>query len=169
MGDAVTRQEYGIPMIWDVTADSYERAAEHLARVFAGDGGLLPSVRHLDQDGCNVESWWFPEGRLKHIDGNDNDDYALVRQGEASPLPRDEDGEVIVSAEFGEHYAVEVEYNTDFDGRRIDPGKEDHPRTLHGPFTTQEEADKWAESYGPDSTDIHEVRVVPLNRVRPAL
>jgi hypothetical protein len=73
-------REFGIPMIWDVTAPSYEEAAQHLARTFAGDGGLLPSIRHLDDREHQVESWWFPEARLKHIDGNDNDDFVLVHQ-----------------------------------------------------------------------------------------
>jgi hypothetical protein len=71
-------REFGIPIVWDVTAASYEEAAEHLCRVFKGDGGLLPSIRHLDDKEHQVESWWFPEARLKHIDGNDNDAFNLV-------------------------------------------------------------------------------------------
>jgi hypothetical protein len=73
-------QEFGIPMVWDVTAFTYDEAAEHLTRTFSGNGGLLPSIRHLNDQDHQVESWWFPEARLKHIDGNDNDAFELVHR-----------------------------------------------------------------------------------------
>lgn len=66
--------------------------------------------------------------------------------------------------EDGHLYAVEIEYNTDFDGREIDPGKEEYPRTLHGPFLTKDLAIKWLEDY-PEDTDVHDMSVIPLNLV----
>jgi hypothetical protein len=86
---------------------------------------------------------------------------------EQQALPRDADGTLITSAIFGEDWVVEVEYNTDHDGRVINPELEDYPRTVHGGFYSKEEADEWAEGFCPDDTDINEVRVIPLNLVRP--
>lgn len=82
------------------------------------------------------------------------------------PLPTDEDGNIITSAEFGEARLVKVEYNTDHDGREIDPAKEEYPVTLHGPFKDDAEAHAWADAYEPDSTDIHDVHFITLNLVR---
>lgn len=62
-----------------------------------------------------------------------------------------------------DRHIVEVEYNTDADGRRIDETREDHPRTLHGPFETIEEATRWMDDFCPDDTDIHDIRVCVLN------
>lgn len=82
-------------------------------------------------------------------------------------LPHDEDGHVNTSAEFGEGYVVEIHYNTDFDGRQIDPGKEEHPRTLHGDFKDLEEAMAWMEGYPDGDTDIYDMTAIVMNRVRP--
>jgi len=81
-------------------------------------------------------------------------------------LPRDEDGHVITSAEFGEWVIVRVTYNTDPDGK---PVAEDDwtNQTLHGPFRDQEEAVAWMDDYCPDDTDIKEIETVVLNAVRP--
>jgi hypothetical protein len=81
-------------------------------------------------------------------------------------LPVDADGLVNTSAEFGETLVVEIEWNTDFDGREIDPAKEEYPRTLHGPFLDEAEAKAWMDAY-PDDTDVHEMSAVTLNSVRP--
>lgn len=82
------------------------------------------------------------------------------------PLPT-EDGHIKTSAEYGEVWMVKVEYNTDFDGREIDPGKEEYPCTFHGEFFSEQEADEWLMAY-PDDTDVHEITIVNMNRVRPA-
>ena len=69
------------------------------------------------------------------------------------------------SAEFGHTFLVKIEWSTDFDGRVIDPGKEEYPETLHGPFDTSEEAVEWMNTY-PDDPDIYEMTVVVINRVK---
>lgn len=71
------------------------------------------------------------------------------------------------SAEFGQAWAVEITYHTDFDGRVIDPAKEDHPRTLHGMFDTIEEANAWIYAYPDGDTDVEDMVPVVTNRVRP--
>jgi hypothetical protein len=86
---------------------------------------------------------------------------------DTAPLPVDDEGFIMTSAEFGQSAMVIVEYNTDFDGREIDPAKEEHPRTFHGPFTDMDEASKWMDAY-PDDTDVHDMTAVPLNNVRPS-
>ena len=83
------------------------------------------------------------------------------------PLPRNSDGNPDTSASYGEAWMVEVEYNTDWDGRVIDPKEEVYPRTFHGPFFTEAEATEWMDHFMPDSTDIHDIRVSVLNLVRP--
>ena len=80
-------------------------------------------------------------------------------------LPRDEDGEIITSASFGETHMVRIWCNTDFDGREIDPAKEDYAETFHGPCSS-EEANEWMLAY-PDDTNIHDMQVVALNKVKP--
>lgn len=82
-----------------------------------------------------------------------------------TPLPRDEDGRIVTSAEFGESHIVRIVWTTDHDGRHIDPGKEEYPETFHGPFETQAEAKEWLEAY-PEFTDIEDMFVIPLNSVR---
>lgn len=73
------QQEHSIPVMFDVTAPSYEAAAQHLSNVMAGTGfGLLPDMRARGNDTHRIESWWFPEARLKPIDRNDNGAYHLV-------------------------------------------------------------------------------------------
>ena len=83
------------------------------------------------------------------------------------PLPRDEDGFIVASAKFGETWIVRVEYNTDFDGRQIDPAKEEYPCTFHGTFESEDEAVEWMDAFCPDDTDIHEATAMVMNRVRP--
>ena len=68
------------------------------------------------------------------------------------------------SAVHGYAYLVEIEWNTDYDNRVIPEG-EPPARTLHGPFDTPEEANEWLQTY-PDDTDIHEMTVVVINRVK---
>lgn len=82
-------------------------------------------------------------------------------------LPVDEDGDIIISAEFGEHHMVRITYLTDFDGREIDPGKEEYPATLHGPFDSHEEAVAWMDAYPDGDTDIEDMVTIVANRVRP--
>lgn len=85
----------------------------------------------------------------------------------STPLPRNEHGDLITSAEFGETWVVEIQWSTDFDNREIDPLTEEYPRSLYGPFFTEAEAKEWLEAY-PEFTEIHEMLIIPLNSVRPA-
>lgn len=81
-------------------------------------------------------------------------------------LPTDADGWINTDAGFGEDWYVQIDYNTDFDGRWIDPEVEDYPQTFHGPFTSLDEAAAWMEDY-PEDTDVNDMRATVLNRVRP--
>lgn len=90
----------------------------------------------------------------------------MIADAVMGSLPLDEDGFIDTHAEFDEVFAVETEWNTDFDGRQIDPAKEEYPRTLHGPFLSEAEAKAWMDAY-PDDKDIHEMSTVTLNSVRP--
>jgi hypothetical protein len=53
-------------------------------------------------------------------------------------------------------------WNTDFEGRKIDPTKEEYPVTVHGLFENQELAETWMNDE-PDDTDTHDVFSAPLN------
>lgn len=83
-----------------------------------------------------------------------------------SELPRDEDGNIETSAIFGHEILVEIDWTTDADGREIDPGKEEYPKCLYGPFLSVDEAKQWMDAY-PGFEEIHEMGTVFVNRVRP--
>lgn len=83
------------------------------------------------------------------------------------PLPLTKDGDINTSAEFGESVIVEIQWNTDFDGREIDHTKELYPRSFYGPFVDMDEAMRWMDGY-PEDTDVHEMLALPMNSVRPA-
>lgn len=88
-----------------------------------------------------------------------------------TPLPTDEDGHIITSADFGECWHVKIEWNTDSDGNEIaedDWEKFDESVTFHGPFDTPQLAADWANAY-PDDTDVREMTVQVMNRVSPRL
>lgn len=73
-------QEFLIPVAFDVTAPDEETAARIVAETI-GSRGLLDTIRDASsREGGEqmIESWWFPEARHKHIDGNDNDAMTLV-------------------------------------------------------------------------------------------
>jgi len=79
----------------------------------------------------------------------------------------DAESGIIHSADFGDLWLVQVTYSTDWDGRQVDVTKElVLPQTLHGPFDTIEEADRWVQTY-PDDPDIADINLVVLNKVRP--
>lgn len=83
-----------------------------------------------------------------------------------NPLPRDHEGFIKTSADYGHSWMVEIEYSTDFDGRLIDHKKEDYARTFHGPFVSVEEAQDWMDAY-PEFTEIEEIKAIMINNVRP--
>lgn len=84
-----------------------------------------------------------------------------------SDLPRNEDGEIIFDARFGQCYAVRVTWNTDPEGVWV--AEDDWSNvTVHGTFDTKEEADEWLQAAFPDDTDVKDMDVVVINRVRPA-
>jgi hypothetical protein len=83
-------------------------------------------------------------------------------------LPRNEHGEIECSAVHGEHWMVHIQYNTDFDGREINPEHEEYPETFHGPFHSQQEAADWCNAWPDGDTDIHDMYVKCMNRVRPS-
>lgn len=73
-GESVPEQQ--ITVVFDVTAESREQAANALAYTIGYNSSITP-IGWTNKHGT-VESWWFPEGDIKHIDGNDNDDMVLV-------------------------------------------------------------------------------------------
>lgn len=94
--------EYMIPIVFDVEAPDRETAARLMDAALASDGGgmshqrgLLEVLREKVADVADslgvealMESWWFPEADLKHIDHNDRwamslvkDDAALAARG----------------------------------------------------------------------------------------
>ena len=75
--------------------------------------------------------------------------------------------EIVTSAIFGEAWLVEIHYYTDFDGREIDPKTEDYPRTLHGPFATEDAALAWIYAYPDGDTDIQDMYALVMNKVAP--
>ena len=81
------------------------------------------------------------------------------------PLPTGEYGDTDCSARFGTSIAVIIEYNSDFDGTRVPFDVEDRPKTIHGPFFTEEEAKRWIEDY-PDSKDVYDMYSITINNVR---
>lgn len=72
------------------------------------------------------------------------------------------DGNEHGSESVGLHL-VRFEWNTDYDGRRIDPGKEPYPETWHGPFATAEAAQTFAQDAFEDDTDVHDVTTGVIN------
>jgi len=85
-------------------------------------------------------------------------------------LPRDDDGNIITSAGFGECWFAMIEYNTDSEGREIDVEDEETQResvTYHGPFDTPQEAADWLNAWPDGDTEIHEMTVLLMNRVTP--
>lgn len=74
--------------------------------------------------------------------------------------------EIETSAIFGVGYLVQVEYNTEHDGTPVPEDAAELPRTLHGTFDTEAEADAWIEAYPDGDTDVHDMTVIPYNRVR---
>ena len=69
------------------------------------------------------------------------------------------------SADHGSGWMVQVEYNTNADGGRIPFDEQPKPTTLHGPFSSEEEAVGWMNTY-PESRDIFDMTVVVYNKVR---
>lgn len=83
-----------------------------------------------------------------------------------TPLPRDEDGHIKTSAEFGEMHAVRITYNTDPEGNWVE--FEDNSNvTLHGTFDTEAEAMEWMIAYPDGDKDVKDMDVICINRVRP--
>jgi len=74
-------REYQIPVIIDVTAWSYDEAAETAVQALAQ--GRIPGRTHRPEGmensrPCQVESWWTVERASKEADGNDNEHGVVV-------------------------------------------------------------------------------------------
>jgi hypothetical protein len=91
----------------------------------------------------------------------------VLERASSRTLPKNEYGEIITSANYGYATLVKVLYNTDVDGKWVgDNVENDHPYTLHGPFENPAEANEWIEAY-PDDTDVFDMEVILMNKVRP--
>lgn len=77
--------EYQITVIFDVTAPSRQEAAACICDglTMSATGPVLGFRPYFERrtvarhPGVVLESWWFPEVDLKHLDGNDNDPLHL--------------------------------------------------------------------------------------------
>lgn len=74
-------REYGIPIMFDVSAEDRDTAAAVLVEVLSRLQIPGTSVRE-DGDSTTpagvVESWWTIDARDKRFDGNDNDPGAVM-------------------------------------------------------------------------------------------
>jgi hypothetical protein len=77
-----------------------------------------------------------------------------------------EDGNLDTSASFGHLHLVRITYNTDPEGAWVDDADYGNV-TLHGPFETEDEAMAWMEAYPDGDTDVKDMDVVVINKVRP--
>jgi hypothetical protein len=80
-------------------------------------------------------------------------------------LPRDTDGHINTSAEFGEDYMVRIVWSTDPEGNPVDEDDNSN-ETFHGTFASQQEAADWVNAY-PEFEEIRDIYVWNINRVRP--
>jgi hypothetical protein len=77
-----------------------------------------------------------------------------------------EDGNLSTSAEFGVMWCVRVFYNTDPEGNWVED--DDYLNyTLHGPFETEAEAGVFLQHFMEDDTDVKDMDVIVINKVRP--
>ena len=66
--------EQQIVVVFDVNADTREQAADAVADTI----GMNSTITPIGWSG--IDSWWFAERDIKHIDGNDNDAMVLVKE-----------------------------------------------------------------------------------------
>ena len=92
-GSEVDRREHQVLVAFDVTADSPWHAAWVVADALGqhGAGPHLADVMRLRRG--RLESWWLPEARFKHIDGNDNGTFRLVPDLASDELYVEDDAE----------------------------------------------------------------------------
>jgi hypothetical protein len=81
-------------------------------------------------------------------------------------LPRDTEGDIVTSAQFGETWLVRIFYNTDPEGTWVEYDDWTNV-TLHGEFSSQEEAMAWLEAYPDGDKDVKDMDVILVNRARP--
>ena len=79
--------EHLVVVVFDVEADTREAAHRQFCQAMDFREGshdpLVFSVVKYVLNQAGVESWWFPEADVKHIDGNDRWPYALVPEEES--------------------------------------------------------------------------------------
>lgn len=78
-----------------------------------------------------------------------------------------EDLNLNTSAVFGVMYLVRITYNTAPDGTWVDGSVDDSNQTLHGPFDNEADGMAWIESYPDGDTDVYDLEVIVMNKVRP--
>lgn len=123
-----------------------------------------PMADQCPRCGGEVGDHPAPIGLVAHIDPEmPVADRPTRRQAE---LPRDNDGQIITSASFGEAWFVRIFYNTDPEGEWVEEGDWSNV-TLHGPFNTRKEADEWMEAYPDGDRDLKDMDIILVNRVRP--
>lgn len=73
--------EHNVVVVFDVTAPTRQIAYERFAAAFQFTELEKSPHRKVLRDlmsAAGVESWWFAEPDVKHIDGNDNGGFLLI-------------------------------------------------------------------------------------------
>lgn len=73
--------EHGIAVVFDLTGPDRITCARALAIALSRGKGVLDQIDDAVEAadlGAELQSWWFPEPDLKHVDRNDNGAFDLV-------------------------------------------------------------------------------------------
>lgn len=68
--------EHGVLVVFDTIGPNHHAAARKVSAALMAHSSLWDPA----PDGRQIVSWWFPEGPIKDIDRNDNDDMTLVNR-----------------------------------------------------------------------------------------
>jgi hypothetical protein len=127
----------------------------------------IDQARKRVKDPHPTDSEWTI-GILNHLaDEAEAAQTLLLTLSEPTPLPTDEDGHIQTSAEYGETHLVRITYNTDPEGKWVDGTIDASNQTLHGPFESKDEAESWIIAYPDGDTDVADMEIIVLNKVRP--
>jgi len=146
-------------------------AGAHAYRLNLGRAPMLSDVYHAAIEGLLVGDPRTMEAGLAYTTAydaaRDADGVDVPDADPRADLPLTEDGHVDTSAAYGHQWLVEVTYQTEHDGS-IPSTDGPTPRTVHGPFTSEAEANAWVEDWPDGDTDVEDFLVMQVNSVRPA-
>lgn len=162
-------QEHVILLAVSVTAPDRARAERWLHTMAPRPYAMYGA------DGTHVDSWWVAEDDRR--DGSDCESAVFIPGDRGNGITQSEARRLLVerteglesaSREHGTEWMVRIEYNTDHDGRWIDPETEAYPETLHVGFHTKAEAFAWMDARTDGDKDVHDAFALMVNRARPA-